>query len=120
MVVIEMISWWYALGWKNFAGKLIGKLRDTADFFSIGLLIKTLFAPYRQIAVGEGGSWARAIVDNLVSRAVGGFVRIMLVIIGTIILIAQGIATAIALAFWPIMPVFPIFCIIFMMMGVAL
>ena len=120
MVVIEMISWWYALGWKNFAGKLINKLRDTADFFSIGLLVKTLFAPYRQIAVGEGGSWARAIVDNLVSRAVGGFVRTMLVIIGTIILIAQGVATALALVFWPVMPVFPVICIMLMAAGVAL
>ena len=124
MLAYGLISWWYLEGYGLFAKKLFTKLGDTADLFSIGSLLKTLFAPYRQIAANEGGESldARfmAFIDRLVSRLVGGVVRIGLVIFGIIVLALQLIGSLLSLLLWPLLPLSPLLFIFLAVTGVTI
>jgi len=124
MLVTGLISWWYLDGFKLFAKILATKLGDTADLFSIGSLLKTLFAPYRQIAANETGESIDdkffALIDRLVSRFVGGFARLGIVIAGIIAIILQLIVSIISLIVWPLLPLLPIGLVMLTVMGVTL
>ena len=124
MLVQGLISWWYSDGFKLFVGKLWIKLGDTIDLFSIGSLIRTLFAPYRQISANSTGVSIEdkfsAFLDRLVSRLVGGVVRIGIVIIGAIIILLQAIISVLSLVIWPLLPFSPLIFIILAITGVTL
>ena len=124
MLAYGLISWWYLDGYKLFAKKLWTKLGDTVDLFSIGSLLKTLFAPYRQIAANEQGKSLDAkfmvFLDRLVSRLVGGVCRIGIVLIGIIVILIQFICSIISLIIWPILPLSPLIFIMFYVAGVTL
>lgn len=124
MLAVELISWWYTRGFKAFARKLAEKLSLTADFFSVGTLLKTLFLPFRQISAGKvDGSLEtrlRAASDRLFSRLVGATVRFFLILAGSVALAVQSVFSFAALVAYPFMPVMPIFCIVMFSMGVTL
>lgn len=125
MLVIDMISWWYLTGWNIFVRKLFTKLGDTADFFSIRSLLKTLFAPFRQISAGTTASSAldarlRAWADRTFSRLIGAVVRLFLILLGGIILLLQLIFSLVAMILWPVLPFAPVVFVFMAMMGVTL
>ena len=124
MLTTGLISWWYTDGFKLFASKVFAKLGDTADFFSFFSLLKTLFAPYRQISANATGNSIdakfMAFLDRLVSRLVGSVARLGIIIFGIIVLILQFLASILSLIFWPLLPLVPVVCIILSLMGVTI
>lgn len=124
MLASGLISWWYLDGYKLFASKLWTKLGDTIDLFSIGSLLKTLFAPYRQIAANETGvsidDKILAFIDRLVSRLVGGVARLGIVFAGIIVILIQFIFSLLSLMVWPLLPLLPILFIMLCAAGVTL
>lgn len=124
MLATGLISWWYVDGYSLFAHKLWTKLGDTIDLFSIGSLLKTLFAPYRQIAANEGGdsidAKILAFIDRLVSRLVGGVARLCIVVFGALIIILQAILSILSLIIWPVLPITPVLFIMLAFTGVTL
>ncbi|HSX27820.1 MAG TPA: hypothetical protein VLF60_00005, partial [Candidatus Saccharimonadales bacterium] len=86
MLVASFFSWWYGAGWRMNASQVAHRLSRTSEFFSITLLLRTLFSPYRQIsAAGVRGNISvqlRAMLDRIVSRFVGFFVRTFVLIAG--------------------------------------
>lgn len=92
--------------------KGIQRLASIADFFSIDLLIKTLFAPFRQISAGKvDGSLNvkfQAFVDRLFSRIIGAIMRTFMIILGSVSLMLSLLVTALLLLFWPIVPLLPV------------
>lgn len=124
MLATGLISWWYIDGYKLFASKLWTKIGDTVDLFSIGSLLKTLFAPYRQISANAGGESIDdkllGLVDRFVSRLVGGVVRVGIVLIGIIVIAIQSLGSFLALIVWPFLPLTPILFISLAIMGVTL
>jgi len=125
MLTVELINWWYIAGWASFIREIFEKLRNTVDFFSIGQLLKTLFAPFRQISANGTSSSAldarfQAFLDRLVSRLVGSVVRIMIIILGIITLVLESILACVLIVIWPFLPILPIFCVIMAVSGVAL
>lgn len=83
-----------------------------ADRFSIGLLFKTLFAPFRQISADEtaktDGGVINVVIDKLISRMIGGVMRLTMIIVGTITLAILLVVSVIRLVIWPIMPFMPL------------
>ena len=69
------------------------RLAASADYFSIGLLITTLFAPFRQISAsrvdGPIADRMRAFADRLISRLVGSIVRLAMVFSGAVVMFLQ-------------------------------
>ncbi|MBR1802276.1 hypothetical protein IJ768_03580 [Candidatus Saccharibacteria bacterium] len=124
MLAQGLISWWYVDGYKLFVNKLWTKLGDTIDLFSIGSLIKTLFAPYRQIAANETGTSIDdkllAFVDRLVSRLVGSVARIGIILAGIVVILIQFLGSILSLVIWPLIPFSPILFIVLAVMGVTL
>ncbi|MBQ6510362.1 hypothetical protein IJI94_00085 [Candidatus Saccharibacteria bacterium] len=112
MMAFAMLQWWYTRGWKIFITKLIDKLRGAADFFSISLLIRTLFAPFKQIDAGGGGDSLgdrlHAFGDRLISRLVGAVMRIGILIFGLILLILESVVGLALIIIWPFLPLVPV------------
>ena len=125
MLAVSFLQWWYSRGWGIFLRGFCDKMRNLADFFSISLLLRTLFQPFRQISADETGETGGlegalvAVFDKLLSRLIGFIVRIGLIIFGIIAMTVQfvlGLALAII---WPVVPLLPIAGIVVSSMGVA-
>lgn len=121
-----MLFWWYAHGWQIFVQKLKSSLASITDFFSMDSLIRTLFKPYRQISAESAASGAsldlkfHMFIDRLVSRIIGFFSRLILLITGTFIILSGAIISLVLIILWPIIPLTPIIGIILAITGVAL
>jgi hypothetical protein len=78
----------------------------------VPLLLKTLFMPFRQISAGESGKSlserAEVVLDKLFSRAIGAFMRTILIFVGIFAMIFAlifGLAKALIWPFFPLLPV---------------
>jgi hypothetical protein len=121
MFLVGMISWWYGRGWRGQFARVRDRLVQTASFFSIGQLLKTLFSPFRQISAGKvNGSIAvmvRAFFDQLISRIIGAIVRFFTIIFGIVVLVVQALYEALILIVWLFLPAFPVVGLIMMAIG---
>ena len=121
-----MFLWWYSSGWKVFVGKLKTALSNTTDFFSMGSLIRTLFKPYRQISAAAASESAsldikfHIFLDRLISRIVGFFSRLILLLTGVLTIIFGGILSLILIILWPFIPLLPVAGIILTILGVTI
>lgn len=115
MLAISMLQWWYSQGWKNTSTKLTNRLKNAADFFSIRLLVGNLFAPFRQISAGGEAStpdmWLSVFFDKLLSRVIGAFIRIFLLIVGIVTIILQAIWGVFLVIIWPLLPLAVVGCL---------
>lgn len=116
------ISWftWHFLempvflfeAWKNY-------LSFGVDYFSIPLLLKTLFSPWRQYrwryprGFDIGGCLA-TFISNMFSRLLGAIARVVLIIAGIIVQIFIVIAGIIIIVVWLAMPFVFVFLIWFL------
>ena len=118
-----MLQWWWTRGWGVFATTLKQKNSDTLDKFSFGNLLRTLFAPFRQIEAGKvEGDWSvrfNAWIGRTFSRIIGAVVRLTLVVVGGIFLILEAIASLILIILWPLVPFVPVACVVCAVMGVG-
>lgn len=125
MLAVSFLQWWYSRGWGIYFLGFRDRLRNTADFFSIGLLLKTLFEPFRQISANEraanGGLDAAlvAFFDRLLSRVIGFIVRVVVIIGGIVCLVGTLVIGLIISVLWPLIPLAPVAGIILCTMGVA-
>ncbi|AHB42009.1 hypothetical protein RAAC3_TM7C00001G0142 [Candidatus Saccharibacteria bacterium RAAC3_TM7_1] len=112
MIIVWVLSWWYGAGWKAHIVRVRERLARTMDYFSINLLVRTLFAPYRQIAAGKVdgpiGLKLRAFVDRLISRFIGAFVRGFIILVGSVWLGVQALFGIVSIAIWAVVPLLPI------------
>ena len=125
MLMVGFLQWWYTRGWANFVRGMINKLQGLADFFSMGLLLKTFFSPFRQISAYESdnASFQQQIsefFDKLLSRIIGAVVRFLILICGIVALTAMVAFGGVMLVIWPLMPLMPIAGVILTIAGVAL
>lgn len=97
---------------------------NALDTFSIGLLLRTLFSPFRQISAGgvRGplGVKLRAWFDRLVSRFVGAGVRIIVIGIGVVYLLLVIIVGVVRFLAWPLIPLLPIIAVLLYSVGTAI
>lgn len=98
-------------GWKNFLSFNLG-------YFSIFLLSRTLFSPWRryQVSYGRGfdiAKYLEAFFSNLIFRILGAIIRIFIIITGLLIEILIFFAGVIVFFGWLMLPVFLIAGLIF-------
>lgn len=118
MLIVGLIRWWYIDGWLGQLQKIRDAFARVADRFSIGLLIKTLFAPFRQISSDEQGrdpgSKMAVLLDKLISRVIGGFMRTVMIIVGSVTLCLLAVLSLLRLVVWPLVPVAPVVGLVLM------
>jgi hypothetical protein len=108
MLPASFFSWWYGPGWKHVATSFGRRSRAVTDSFSVSQLGRTLFEPWRRIVTYPGASLAekwRAFGDNLVSRAIGFVVRLVVLLAALVCLVAILLATAAETIIWPLLPI---------------
>ncbi len=88
-IFFEFLIWYFwetpkniLLAWKNY-------LKFNLEFFSTPLLLKTLFAPWRQYRWDYGRGfdllkYLETLFSNLITRTIGMFVRSILIILGLV------------------------------------
>ncbi len=124
MLFIHMLQWWYGSGWvwitQQFFVRRVGRV---ASFFSVGDLAKTLFAPFRQDNLNTKGApiglKLQAFGGNIISRVLGFFIRLVLIILGLlsiIIVVILGVCMAII---WPLIPLGPIIAVVLWIVGLS-
>jgi len=121
MLIVGLLSWWYTAGWRQRVTRLHEKFDETADYFSLDLLVRTLFSPFRQISVGKVngplGVKLRALIDRIISRCIGAMIRIVMLVIGSLSLVAYMVIGGAMLIIWAVIPLFPILGIILFASG---
>lgn len=113
MVILSMFSWWYTSGLLDEFGRVKNMILRVSDQFSIKLLFKTLFQPFRQISADSYSDGAlsdrfKAWLDRLFSRAIGAGIRFFVIIVGLIVLFITLLFSLLRLAFWVLLPVLPL------------
>jgi len=121
MFLVGIISWWYGRGLQGQISRIRDRLTATAGYFSIGQLLSTLFAPFRQISAGSVngpvGAQLRAFFDKTISRLIGAIVRSFTILAGLIVMAVQVLVEAIVLVIWVVLPLFPIAGLILFVIG---
>ncbi len=111
MFILDLLSWWYLESWSTLNNKMAASFKASANFFSIGSLIPSLFKPYKQNLTSGAGvkqTLGQKLSDALVSRAVGFFIRLTLIFAGLITLLVQLLIFALSLVLWPLLPLSPL------------
>ena len=113
MITADLLTWWYGAGWLGLVHGAATRIQAVMDFFSVSLLLGTLFDPFREIDAGSvNGSpqeQLRAFGNRLFSRIIGFFIRTVTIICS---LISAMVVTLIGLAqliLWPLIPLAPLF-----------
>jgi hypothetical protein len=115
MIALAFFSWWYGHGWNEAAHNFTKRFQKVSRAFSVRLLLKTLFSPWRRIISYPGASFGehlRAWADNLVSRIVGFFVRLLVLVVALISLFVAALVSIVELIIWPLLPPAILACII--------
>ena len=105
MFPVLLLSWWYGRGWFWVADNINKKLITVNEIFSVGILLKTLFAPWKQIQSPTSfRNFLQSSLDNFISRFIGATVRIGM-LIGAFFSFAAVIAGGLlVIILWPIIP----------------
>ena len=122
MMLFALLTWWYTAGWARLVGRISGRVESVLESFSVGLLMRTLFDPFRQISAGRAQSNSldaqlRAFGDRLFSRVFGALVRTLFIVLGTMCAIFMGVVGIFQLLLWPLVPLLPVIGVILMAMG---
>lgn len=109
MLFVAFLQWWYGPGWSEAVRNSKRSLDNLTQDFSIQILFRTLFAPWKQIdAFGRVnqslGDKFRHAVDKFVSRFVGFIVRSITLMAAGVSFIAVLIARALWIICWPLLP----------------
>ncbi len=96
---------------------LLEHMSSVANFYSVGTLLKTMFSPWRQIVSttrADQGVDAKfqAFLDNIISRFVGFFVRLFVLIAAVVFVTLTILANLVLLIIWPVAPVLPLILVI--------
>ena len=108
MLIAAFLQWWYGPGWRDASNRLSARLKNTYLSFSVPILLRTMFAPWRRIITPPNGSLEqkmKALLDNIVSRAVGFTVRVMALLAAGLLLFFYAGFGGILLILWPILPI---------------
>lgn len=108
------LTWHYTAGITFYIQSWLGSFEYLANYFSLFLLLKTLFSPWKKLVDDEKttgfdfGRYFQRLTFNIVSRCMGALVRISLIFAGTLFLVLMFLGGVFGFVFWIILPLFGI------------
>ena len=119
---MSFLTWWYGKGLAWRAEKILDGVERSIDTFSLGLLVKTWFSPFRQIdaiAVSNVSLEVRIrkFFDKLFSRFIGAFLRTIVMIIGVFFITFKALWGLVLLLLWLVLPVLPLVLVVIFTTG---
>jgi len=114
------LRWWYSSGFR-FAFSQIGhELQKVGKKIAIETLIKTLFAPWKQISsVGYRQTLGQKLADATVSRGIGFLIRISVLLYAITWSAFITLVGLVFLVLWPFIPLLPLALPVLFFMGVT-
>ncbi len=102
--------WHYTTAFKNITHVWLNMLWFMNRLFSVPLLLRTLFSPWKRMTEDEKVGfnlerWAENVVANIMSRIVGAIVRLPIILLGIFALISTSIFGLLFYIFWVLAPV---------------
>lgn len=107
MFMLDLFTWWYGPGWAGVLTSTKRRLDGLSDMFSIKILLRTLFSPWRRIITYPGAGLEarmRAFGDNLVSRCIGLVVRSTVLLVAALAFIVMLAVGLLEIIVWPLLP----------------
>ncbi len=124
MLLTALFSWWYTTGWTDIAHSIDRRFHGALNFFSVGLLARTLFDPYRQIAAVKGNgsmdAQLRAWADRSFSRMIGAVLRSIFIVTGLFSAVFVLLFGLFQMVMWPCIPLLPVIALLGMALGWSL
>ena len=121
MVFVGILIWWYTDGYRQALRRIQARLVGLFDYFSVDILIKTLFSPFRQISAGRVDGplpvQLRAFGDRLLSRVIGAVVRLIVMCIGIVTILLATVLSVGYIIFWAMAPLIPIIALSLTLLG---
>ncbi len=118
-MVFYLLRWWYGRGFGWAVERIYAQLTGIGQTLAVSVLLKTWFAPWKQITTTIGSTnFMQKIVDSMISRLLGFFVRTFMLIfalIWAILVLALG---AVWLALWVVIPLSPLVLLVLYWQGV--
>lgn len=115
MIALEMLWWWYGRGWRLMLSQAVRRVSTLGQAFSVGILLRTLFLPWRRIISYPGAGLdakLRALVDNLLSRCVGFVVRSFVLVAVAVLAVVATVIGLVQIIIWPLIPLATIAAIV--------
>lgn len=102
------LIWHYTTAWTDIFRLFNNYLWFVGNFFSIELLFKTLFSPWRRLSISGGkgskDSFFGAILVNTFMRGVGFFIRSFTILAGCVALFIFVTVSALLICIWAVLP----------------
>lgn len=95
--------WHYSVALVDFARAVSNVLWCTAHFFSLELLARSFFVPWRRLGETQGGFFGRFIVNGMM-RVVGVLARLGVFALAAVSLVLLFGATLVGFVFWLVLP----------------
>ncbi len=111
ILVESYVGWHYGRAYSDLYHVWMNLLWFAFNFFSIFLLLQTLFAPWKRMDEGypkglDIQGWLSTLTVNTLMRIVGAATRLFIVLIGLAFASAIFLGGIIVFVVWTIMPVF--------------
>lgn len=110
MNAMSFLDWHYSEGIKYYWKTLQLSILRTHHYYSIPLLVETLFAPWKRLATSDKSPGFdlqkrfEAFTFNLVSRIMGAIVRLVLLFVGIFVVLFTGLTGLLGFLFWILIP----------------
>jgi ATP-dependent Clp protease ATP-binding subunit ClpC len=109
---MEFLSWYYTKGINYYLDSWSGSINYQLHYFSLGLLLSTLFSPWKKLIEEDKSPGFNlqkkfeVFTFNLISRGIGAIVRMGLFWVGVVFVIGVALGGAIGFVFWLALPFF--------------
>lgn len=81
------------------------RLKDIKETFSVNVLARTLFSPWKQIqTVSTFHNFFQSAIDNLISRFIGAVIRIFMLVAALMFTVLVVVIGALFVVVWPFVP----------------
>jgi hypothetical protein len=104
-IVHHYLTWHYSRAFLEIFHVWLNLMWFVVHFFSIPLLLRSLFSPWKRISEGRGDKWsledlAGYLVIGLVSRIIGFVLRLSIIVVGLISLFIVVFGGFAVYVFW--------------------
>jgi hypothetical protein len=116
LLAIQYVRWHYTYAVADLVGIMLNFVWFLYEFFSIPILLKTLFVPFHRLSESkhtgfDPAAWLQALTINTLMRIVGALMRLLLIAIGIVLIMLVAVVGLGFLIVWLLAPLFVIFLV---------